>query len=490
MPRLLVRSGKDPFTPVGAETTLVQDVFNSNSGNYLFQHSVWRSLAVDGTELVSTSTLSERRSPEPGDAARIDEQFDHLVVPMANAFRPQFVRHLTALTELVEQLTIPVTVVGIGSQAPHGQGPESLGDIAEPVKRFVSAVLERSASIGVRGDYTRRHLALLGFGDDVVDVIGCPSLFLWGPDHRVERRAATLADDAPLALNLTPEVPGIGAFATRQGERHPDLVSIGQDAHDLRLLLWGTPHPEVHDPLVPVHLEHPLYQQDRLRLYLDTWTWYRDLAERHFVYGTRFHGNVAGLLAGTPAMLLAHDSRTLELAEYHRMPHRVVPHFDDELAGMRADELHAAADLDAFHAELPQGFARYTAFLERNGLTHRWSEGETATAFDERLAAADLPPAVRTLAAPDLGEVASRLRWLREGMVLDITRHPQRYEPPFPHPSWQGAGSRHARLLEEGRARDAANEAAVEQLTRRVEALERAPLRRLVDRLRRMVRRG
>lgn len=490
MPRLLVRSGKDPFTPVGAETTLTQDVFNSNSGNYLFQHSVWRSLAVDGTELVSSSTLSERRSPEPGDAERINAEFDHLVVPMANAFRPQFVPHLTALTELVEQLTIPVIVVGIGSQAPHGEGPESLGDIADPVRRFVSAVLERSASIGVRGDFTRRHLALLGFGDDVVDVIGCPSLFLWGPDHRVERRVAAVADDAALALNFTPEVPGIGDFVTRQGERHPNLVAVGQDAHDLRAMLWGVPHPHVDDPAVPVHLHHPLYQQDRLRLYLDTWTWYRDLAQVDFVYGTRFHGNVAGLLGGTPAVLLAHDSRTLELAEYHRMPHRVVSAFDEATAGLHADELHAGADLDAFHAELPAGFARYTAFLERNGLTHRWSPGTSTESFDERLATVDLPPAVHTLAAPGLDQVAARLQWLREGMVLDITRHPQRYEPPFPHPAWRGAGSRHARLADDAKARDTANAAAVAALARRVESLENTRWRRFVARIRKAVGRG
>src|SRR5674476_250136 len=34
MTRILLRSGKDPFTPVVAEATLQQDVFNSNSGNY------------------------------------------------------------------------------------------------------------------------------------------------------------------------------------------------------------------------------------------------------------------------------------------------------------------------------------------------------------------------------------------------------------------------------------------------------------------------
>lgn len=504
MSRLLVRSGKDPFTPVGPETTLAQDVFNSNSGNYLFQHSVWRALALDGAELVSSSTLSERRTPEKGDAERINGEFDHFVIPLANAFRPEFEPNLARLTDLVEQLTIPVTVVGVGSQAPFGAEPATLEAIDATVSRFVAAVLERSASIGVRGEFTARHLARLGFGDDVVEVIGCPSLFLWGPDHRVARRADVIDAHAPLALNLTPEVPGVGRFASRQAQRHPRLVYVGQDAHDLRLLAWGRPHPHVTDPDVPVHLHHPLYQEDRMRLFLDTWTWYDALREQHLVYGTRFHGNVAGLLAGTPSVLLAHDSRTLELAEYHRMPHRVVAAFDDAAADVQADDLHAEADLDAFHAALPEGFDRFTSFLERNGLEHRWSTDATGEGFDHALATATFPPAVRPLVARDGGEVAARLRWLREGMVLDLTRHPQRYDAPFPHPEWKGAGTgyrrmqrrndrlheRHARRMDATEKQLARTEADLAVLRRRVTDLENTLARRLVRRLKRWLRRG
>ncbi|MEH3032506.1 MAG: polysaccharide pyruvyl transferase family protein [Aeromicrobium erythreum] len=484
MTRLLIRSGKDPFTPVAAETTLTQDVFNSNSGNYLFQHGVWKALARDGVELVSNGTLSERRAPAPDDAARINEEFDHFVVPMANAFRPEFIRHLEPLTELVEGLTIPVTVVGIGAQAPHGSGPEALADVAAPVRRFVAAVLERSASIGVRGAFTRDYLKGLGFGDDVVEVIGCPSLFQWGRDFRVDRRVDTIHDDSPLALNLTPEVPGIGAFATAQAERHPNLHYVLQDGHDLRLLLWGVPFPHVDDPDVPVHMRHPLYQQDRMRLYLDTWTWYRDLARYDFAYGTRFHGNVAALLAGTPAMLLAHDSRTLELAEYHRMPFESVPAFTEDV---RADELYARTDLATFNDELPRGFDRYTAFLERNGLDHVWQEGATSEEFTRRIVTADLPPAVHPLTRADGTEVAARLQWLRGGMVLDMTRHPQRFEHPYPHPPYQGAGSRHARLLEQASTRQQRTQDDVARLRARVEQLEtrtvRARFSRLLHRL-------
>jgi hypothetical protein len=508
MTRLLIRSGKDPFTPVVAESTLIQDVFNNNSGNYLFQHSVWKALSIDGAELVSNGTLSERVPPAPGDADRLNDEFDHFVIPMANAFRPDFAPRLDRLSELLEGVDVPVTVVGIGAQAAHGHGVESLNAIDATVKRFVGLVLDRSASIGVRGEFTRSYLVGLGFPESSVDIIGCPSLFLHGRDFRVDKSVDSLSVDSPLALNLTPEVPGIGAFATAQAERHPRLTYVGQDAHDLRLLLWGTPFPHVLDPLAPVHLDHSLYQQDRMRLFLDTWTWYDWMASQHFAYGTRFHGNVAALLGGTPALLLAHDSRTLELAEYHHMPHVVMPEIKAEL---RAEDLYASTDMSDFNAALPAGFDRYTTFLERNGLEHIWMEGKGAGDFDERLAAATFPPPVQPLVAPDGHEVAARLRWLREGMVLDLTQHPQAYERPYEHPPWAGPGTRHARIqaktAEKIKAQAAllrkqaetlkAQETRIAKLAGRLERLERLERssprglgRRVKARLKRMLRRS
>jgi len=486
MARILIRAGKDPFTAVVPETTLTQDVFNSNSGNYLFQHSVWKALDVAPHELVANSTLSERRAASPDDAARINEEFDHFVIPMANSFRADFADKLENLTRLIEQLTIPTTVIGIGAQAPADRSFDALADVRDVTQRFVAAVLDRSPSIGVRGEFTRDFLVHLGFPADVVDVIGCPSLFLHGPDHQVHRKVESLRADSPLGLNLTPEVPGIGAFATEQAARHPHLTYVGQDQHDLRLLLWGVTHPHVTDPLAPTHLRHPLYQQDRMRLFVDTWSWYDFLAEQDFVYGTRFHGNVAALLAGTPALMLAHDSRTLELAEYHRMPHRLQPHFD---APISVEELYEATDLTAFNDAMPERFSRYAAFLERNGLEHRWQPGRDATQFDTRLAEASFPPAVHTLAAPDLSEVASRLEWLRHASVIDLTRHPQRYEYPFNTPTYRGAGTRHARLSEQRDAKLKRQQERIDELSDRMRQMERTTVRGFAVRVRRKLRR-
>lgn len=473
MSRLLIRAGKSPFTAVTAETTLTQDVFNSNTGNFLFQHAVWESLAIDGAELTANSTLTERNKPTANDIAAINEQFDHFVIPFANAFRPDFVEQLDRLSATIEQLTIPVSVVGVGAQAPASMDLADLAPIRAATKRFVSAVIDRSPSIGVRGEFTQRFLHELGFGDDHVDVIGCPSLFRRGPDFRVEKDLGSLPADARLALNLTPEVRGIGQFSLEQASSHRNLTYIAQDGHDLRLMLWGVPRPNVSDLNAPVHMAHPLYRDERMRMFVDQWTWFDYLAEQDFAYGTRFHGNVAALMAGTPAMLLAHDSRTVELAEYHQMPHRLVAEFNEPIS---AAELYENTDVEPFNKALPEGFERYRSFLDKHQLHHKWHTLAGSNHFAAQLAQASFPPAVTPVTSPDLHNVIERINWIRGGMVLDMTRHPNRYEYPFEHPTFSGAGSRYARLHRERVAVDEKQAAELKALRSRLSALERRSL--------------
>lgn len=422
MRRLLLRAGKSPFTAVSAETTLVQDVFNSNSGNALFQNAIWRALSTNDHEIVANATLPERRKPTEADIARINAEFDAFVVPLANAFRPDFERKLGLLSHVVERLDIPVIVVGVGAQAGTEDRPEALGPIREAVARFVSAVLDRSASIGVRGEFTADYLAGLGFGSEHVDVIGCPSLFLHGPEHRVNEPTSEITQDSQLAINLSPGTgASAGEFVSRQAERYPRLEYVMQDAQDLRLLLWGQPATDITDPRSPDHLEHFLYQRDRMRLFLDQWTWMEYFAQKDFVYGTRIHGNVAAILAGTPAYVLAHDSRTLELARYHAIPHRIADPVDP---AWDAAELYAEADFTEFNRLMPERFATYTAFLDRNGLDHIWNHDGDDNGFLDRVIEQKFPGPVHTLCRPDHSEIASRLRWLRGAYRYDHKRHP------------------------------------------------------------------
>jgi hypothetical protein len=431
MSEILIRSGKDPFTPVGAEASALQNVINTNVGNYLFADSVHKTLMVPGTEIVSNGTMSERIRVDKEDCERVNERFDAFVVPLANAFRPSFQRQLGNLTALIEGLEIPVVVVGVGAQAGLDLDSAGLDEISPTVKAFVSAVLDRSSSIGVRGEFTRDYLMGLGFSGENVDVIGCPSLFLRGSGFRLPEATGSLDRDSLISMSVTPYVAALAEIIEHNVEKYPNLMYMGQHIDDLNLMLWGQNPPPGHE--VALTTDHVLYRTDRMRFFLDSWTWFDYLAERDFLFGSRFHGTVAGLLARIPGMLLAHDSRTLELAEYHAMPHRRI---SDVPARVDAADLYAQYDPAPFNAAYDDRFAAYLRFLERNGLSHIHQQGSANPEFERRVAAAEYPPPVRTLGAADGSEIAARLRWLRDGQPFGGRFHKEAYRPPFPDPGW------------------------------------------------------
>lgn len=170
------------------------------------------------------------------------------------------------------------------------------------------------------------------------------------------------------------------------------------------MLLWGEDDPEGRfDPRLPHHVGHRMYQQGRIRFFIDPTTWIDHLGTRDFVFGTRIHGNVAALMAGTPAVGLPWDSRTTELCEYHSIPHRRATR--EVMAVADAAELYDEADFGPFNAGRARRRAELVAFLGRNGLVAAEEFGEVAEASDARLARVGFaPPVTPPVATP-------RARW-------------------------------------------------------------------------------
>jgi hypothetical protein len=429
--RILIRSAKDPFLALSPEASLARNVFASNSGNMLFAQSVHQMLAVPDVEVVSNGYVPDRVDLQPETVAKINSEFDGFVIPLANAFRPTFINQLRRLTRLIRQLEIPVVVVGVGAQAaPHANElPENVrADSAD----FLSAVLDRSAKIGVRGEITRRCLAALGFGDEHVEVIGCPSLYGPGRDLTVSKADHGLQTDSRIAANLTLSQVTAAKIMNRAAERYPRLTYVPQTINELRMLLWGEPLPQPIDENMPASPDHPLYRQNRIRFFLDPLPWHRFLAEHDFAFGTRIHGNIAALSAGIPAYLLTFDSRTTELADYHAIPYAPI-------SKIRPDtdpaELYDRADLSAFNARQPEAFGHYLGFLEENGLDHIHQPGKENPGFQQRLAEVNFPAGVGTLYAGGEETTAmllDRLRWLHQGVTVDRERSHGAYDPqPF-----------------------------------------------------------
>ncbi|MFJ3665117.1 polysaccharide pyruvyl transferase family protein [Streptomyces sp. NPDC090106] len=405
--RVLLRSGKSPFDAVPLEEALQRDVIATNSGNLIFSDATHKILQTPGTEVVSNGIRSDIAA-----AARINAEYDAFVVPLANAFRPSFESQLKRLTRLIGRLKIPVVVVGVGAQTGLNYDPARLKPIEPAVRDFVSAVLDRSASIGVRGEFTEQYLKDMGFKD--VEVIGCPSLFMHGKELAVHKRAPELTADSRIAINGSHNAvqkQGLGKVIDRAHAQYPNLRFIGQNISDARQLHWrDLSDPNAGVTAMPSHPDHPMYREDKVRVYIDPVTWIDDLRAFDFSFGSRIHGNIAALLAGTPATVLSGDSRTLELCRYFDIPHLRI---DKLPADLDPAKLYEDADFGKLMSGHQERFERFTGFLERNGLQNTFTHGDGGAAFEERLRKLSFPAGVRPWLDNDVASLAPRLAWMQ-----------------------------------------------------------------------------
>lgn len=403
--RILMRAKKGPFDVYSPEEAYEGNWIGENNGNLVFSHAAHKLLGTATAEITSTEF-----KVNPRDADMINERYDVYVVPLANAFRRSYAHRIELMTKLVERLKIPVVVLGVGVQTDVNGDREYLRPIDDVVTRFVRAVLDRSHSIGVRGEITESYLRALGFS--AVDVIGCPSMFLHGESLRVEKRKAALAPDDRVALTVSPYVKSMAKIIARHHERYPNLRYLPQDLKTLGTLLYGdAPQDRGRSSPIPIHTSHPLFTEDKVRMFVDPWTWMDYLSGFEFAFGTRIHGTITALVAGTPGYLFAHDSRTLELARYFGIPHRVMK---DVPADVDAAQLYAEADYTALNEGHKARYETMLAFLAKHDLGNAFADGDSAARFDARVRATAFPPAVRPAAATATEVLLERIQWLRD----------------------------------------------------------------------------
>ncbi|WP_019136633.1 hypothetical protein [Cellulomonas massiliensis] len=203
----------------------------------------------------------------------------------------------------------------------------------------------------------------------------------------------------------------MGPVTARHVERFPNLRLIPQDSLSLRLMLWGNALPGFDaETDMPFHGSHPAFRRDLARFFVDPSPWIEYMGTIDFAFGDRIHGNVAAILAGTPALLIAHDSRTLELARYHQIPHVLASELGPD---EDAVDFYERADFTAFNAGQPERWATFEAYLAKNGLQHSLDDPEQLARYDARVAAAALPGPVHAVTRdPRVGEPLDRVDWL------------------------------------------------------------------------------
>ncbi|MFS0638766.1 polysaccharide pyruvyl transferase family protein [Mesobacillus foraminis] len=403
MKNILIRSGISPFDNFDASYMLVNNSIGGNVGNLVYAYSVFRTLMTEDTMITP-----DYYKIDPNQADEINQKYDMYIIPLADAFREDFAPTLRKYTKLIKKLTIPVVVIGVGLRAPFEPKLNEGFPFDEDVKAFVSAVLEKSSMLGLRGEITSKYLTRLGFREGIDHtVIGCPSMYSFGRELII--RDTTITKDSIVSVNSSRLSPkNVLDFITRGMEEYPNHYFIPQWLKEMKLTYAGAPALAKSSSNYPVSMMDPTYMNNRVCYFLNVPTWLDFLKQADLSFGARLHGNIAATIAGTPSILLPKDARMRELAEYHQLTHVMANEITEQT---RLSDLVEKADFHSPEKNQAKNFDHYISFLNSNNLDHIYKDSMTPAVvpFDVRLAKVDLLPAITPISGISIEELVQRM---------------------------------------------------------------------------------
>lgn len=389
--KILMRAPASPFLNPTAFEGITQNLISSNSGNLVFPSSVSRALMREGVEIEYTKANRKLTEEE---ADRINSTFDCFVIPLANMFRGDAsgMSTMPILTDIVRKLKIPCMIVGVGVQLELDDEIDAPHRFDEPSRELVRAVLEKSPMIALRGEITGKYMEHLGFVPERdFTVTGCPSMYYYGP-VLPQVKKLNLTPDSRVNLNCKITLPQkIHTYMNRVLDEIEDHWYIPQNTYELRFMFqykqfaFRGPFKEVLVPEgYPASFEHRLYRENRVRGFVSLKAWMDFLSQGDLNFGTRIHGNIAAVLSGIPAFIVAPDSRVNELASFHHIAHTTIGGLDETKSIF---DLLDGVDFEAVHRGHRERFAHYLDFLHACGLPTIYDGGLSPLTcpFDERL---------------------------------------------------------------------------------------------------------
>ncbi|TWT03721.1 polysaccharide pyruvyl transferase family protein [Planomicrobium sp. CPCC 101079] len=402
MKNILIRAGMAPYEKFDAPHIMMNNSIGGNVGNLVYQYSVFRTLMTADTVITP-----DYYDYDPEYADEINEKYDAYVIPLADAFREEFVPSLRKYTKLIKKLKIPVIVIGVGLRAPFEPKLNEGFPFDEDVKAFVKAVLEKSTIIGLRGEITSQYLTRLGFREGIDHtVIGCPSMYAFGRELNI--RETDITKDSIVSVNSSRLSPkNVLDFITRGMEEYPNHYFIPQWMKEMRLVYSGAPSIAKSSTNYPAKMTDPTYMNDRVRYFLNVPTWLDFLRTADLSFGARLHGNITATIAGTPSILIPKDARMRELAEYHQLTHVMAHDITDKT---RLSDLIETVDFQAPAKNQAKNFDHFIDFLNKNNLDHIYKNTNTPSTvpLDEEIAKVELLQPLKTIKGISFPEAADR----------------------------------------------------------------------------------
>jgi hypothetical protein len=338
-----------------------------NTGNQLIAYGLLKPLVFDSV------SWDFRIGPQ-----RVSEEYDLILIAAANFLFPGF--DFGGMADFIDRTKLPVAIVGLGAQS-KDYSPRI--PLKPGTERLMRVVAERAPLIGVRGPFTAEVLEEMNIRN--VQIVGCPSYYMNG-DCEAVKRPHSLADKPKIAVNASRDVVG---HAFDQGKMREvvsgliqeairyDGIFVAQTEREEMILASDSGDDERGRALETLSSffageiadsdSLKTWARDHSRVYWSVEQWLEAMRDLDLVAGTRFHGAMAALLAGTPAFVFCHDTRTREMSEFLKMPSAGI----EEVDHIDLREIYDHIELDAFNARRAELLPAYRHFLETNGLRHR-----------------------------------------------------------------------------------------------------------------------
>ncbi len=349
-----------PAQPVTVQRRLERT--GQNTGNILFAEAV--------AGLFEKPIVTDYGLPNPS----VVERGDCIVIAAANWLNEH--ADFGRIADKLEATNLPIIALGLGAQSSI---EKRIPKLKPGTERLVALLAERSPKIAARGAFSCEVLA--HYGATNVEATGCPSLLMQGKQAPafIDRQAGEALQPHDVALHSTRhhfhEAPPFYTYFYRQGiEQGFDLLLQSELADFYQSL--GEEAPEEQQaritPLLAAVYQKPAteidaYLRSHGHVYFELESWLDYCRSKRFFLGTRIHGTIAAVLAGTPAMLVAHDSRTVEMSQAMSIPYITRDQIDIE------SPLQVAAYFEqAMAHDFEPGYSRYLSgfksFFEDCGL--------------------------------------------------------------------------------------------------------------------------
>ena len=244
---------------------------------------------------------------------------------------------------------------------------------------------EKSASIGVRGEFTYDVFKALGI--DNVDVIGCPSWFVNGYKQK-DVIKKEFSKDFKVAFYTCWD-----PYTKWHQKWHGKLFDEAMKCKDARFVLQSefdflpyyyqhkaniVQDRDLYDKSVASLAKHFGFSEafveenDKVKNMIEIFSkvenWEDFVKTRDLCFGFRIHGSIISLKQGVPALPIAPDSRVAELCDLFRIPYLKVNTISSDDFNLR--EFYEKSDFDEMNKAYAGLFRNYINFLDKNGIEH------------------------------------------------------------------------------------------------------------------------